>query len=54
MEETKTFRITSDKAYGSHLIEMPVVFKRDRLLKTFSRASVNCCNYAGMKDKLLK
>jgi peptidylprolyl isomerase len=29
--ETKTSRITSDKAYGPHLEEMVVVFSRDQL-----------------------
>ena len=33
--ETKTSRITTDKAYGSHLEEMVVVFERNRLPKDF-------------------
>jgi peptidylprolyl isomerase len=33
--ETKTSRIMPDKAYGSHLEEMVVVFERDQLPKDF-------------------
>jgi len=33
--ETKTSKITPDKAYGSHLEEMVVVFERDHLPKNF-------------------
>jgi len=53
--KTKTPRITTDKAYGSHLEEMVVVFQRGiSFLKTFSQVSVNYCNSAGMTDKLSK